>query len=224
MNSYTYLSVAGQSTINLTPVNNTLTVIGGNGITVTTNSETNTLTFNASNTISLASLTVTDQLIANPITTGSINNTTIGLTTPRSGQFTTLTATTSVSLNPTNGNVTISPIGTVTINPAITGSIDNVAIGANVPANGTFTSLTITGNFTCNGDNSTISLSPTGAGLVTINPTLTGSINNMTIGSVTPAVGTFTTVSLTAQPAGANSPITIGYAATLAAAYGMIMC
>lgn len=224
MNSYTYLSVAGQSTINLTPVNNTLTVVGGNGITVTTNSETNTLTFNASDTISIANLTVTDQLVANPSTTGSINNTTIGLTSPNSGQFTTLTATTSVSLNPTNGSVTILPSGTVTINPTTTGTMDNITIGGNIPASATFTSVTVTGNFTCSGNNSTITLSPTGSGLVTINPTLTGSINNMTIGSITPAAGTFTTVSLTTQPAGANSPVTIGYAATLAAAYGMIMC
>lgn len=224
MNSYTYLSVAGQSTINLTPINNTLTLTSGNGISITTNSSTNTLTFNASDTISVTDLTITDYLNANPTTASSINNTTIGLATPKSGKFTSLTATTSVSLNPTNGSVTISPSGSVTINPATVGNIDNVTIGANIPANATFTSLTVTGDFTCNGVNSTITLSPTGSGLVTINPSVTGSINNMTIGNITPAVGTFTTVSLTTQPAGANSPLTIGYAATLAAAYGMIMC
>ena len=37
------------------------------------------------------------------------------------------------------------------------------------------------------------------------------------------AAGRFTTLTMTSQPAGPNSAVTFGYAAALAAAYGMAM-
>ena len=55
------------------------------------------------------------------------------------------------NINPTNGNVSIAPTGTgtVTINPATAGTMNNVAIGGTTAAAGTFTSATVsTGNLT----------------------------------------------------------------------------
>lgn len=55
----------------------------------------------------------------------------------------TLTAQSTVSLSPASANITISPTGTgtVTINPATAGTIDNIAIGGTTRAAGSFTTL-----------------------------------------------------------------------------------
>ena len=224
MNGYTYLAVTGQDTISLHASNNILNVVGASGISVTTNAATNTLTIGTGNTIS--DLTVTNSLTVNPATTGAMNNVVIGASTPKSGTFTTLTATSTVTFNPLNASVILSPTGTgtVTIAPATTtGSINNVAIGNVTPAAATVTTLTVTGNLTANGNNATINISPVGTGTLIVNPAVTGSINNVAIGATTAASGRFTTLTLTQQPAGPNSAVTYGYAAALAAAYGMAM-
>jgi len=134
---------------------------------------------------------------------------------PLSG--TTLTATSTVSLNPANANVaisptgtgtvTISPAGTLTVNPTTAGNIDNTNIGVNTTAAGNFSSIGATtrgsGLFSTLGANNTVTfspananvvMSPTGTGVVTINPATTGSINNVTIGGNTRAAGAFTTL------------------------------
>jgi hypothetical protein len=130
-----------------------------------------------------------------------------------------------VNFSPNNANIVISPTGTgtLTVNPTVTGNINNVVFGATTPAPATFTILSSTGNVSFNGNNANISISPTGTGLVVINPAQTGSINNVSVGLGAPLAGRFTTVRMTAQPAGASSAVTVGYAAALAAAYGMIM-
>jgi hypothetical protein len=233
MTGYTYIAVAGQDTIGLNATNNTLTIATSSGLSISTNPLTNTLTLNTEtsyteslNIIStLSDLTVTNTLNINPTNTGTIDNVVIGGLVPRNGTFSQLTALSTVTLNPANATVTISPTGTgtVTINPAITGSINNVAIGATTPAAASVTTLTATNNVLFNGNNATITISPTGTGTVTINPAITGSINNVAIGATTPASGKFTAVQITSPPGGATSAVTIGYAAALAAAYGMIM-
>lgn len=146
MNGYTYISVPGQSTINLNSTSNTLNLTSSAGITITTIPGTNTLTINTNSSFTVADLVVTNSLTLNPTNVGSLDNVAIGQTTPRQGTFTTLTATGLVSFNPNNANVTISPTGsgTVTINPATTGSIDNCTIGANTANTGRFTNVTIT--------------------------------------------------------------------------------
>lgn len=55
-----------------------------------------------------------------------------------------------IAINPANGLVNISPTGTgtVTINPATAGTINNTSIGATTPAAGTFTTLTSSGTAT----------------------------------------------------------------------------
>lgn len=56
----------------------------------------------------------------------------------------TITASSTVTLSPSNANVVLSPTGTgvVTVNPATAGTIDNVAIGGTTKAAGSFTTLT----------------------------------------------------------------------------------
>jgi len=94
------------------------------------------------------------------ITGGSINNTTIGSTTPSTGAFTTVDVgggagseidNTDVGLNTPKGGAfttfTVSASGsTFTVNPATAGTLDNVAIGATAAAAGTFTSVNATSN------------------------------------------------------------------------------
>ena len=223
MNGYTYLAVDGQSTIGLNSTNNTLTLTSAGGIAIATNALTNTITIGTSGSIS--DLTVTNTLVANPTTTGSINNTIIGNLTPASGRFNGLTVLSSVTFSPADANITISPTGTGTliVNPTVTGSINNVNIGATTPATATFTTLTATGDVDFNGNNANITITPLGSSVVTINPTTTGTINNVSIGNNTPHSARFTSVQVTSQPAGPTSAVTFGYAAALAAAYGMIM-
>jgi hypothetical protein len=223
MNGYTYLAVDGQPTIGLNSTSNTLTLQPMGGISVTTNTTTNTVTLNTSGTI--ADLTVTNSLTANPTATGAINNVVIGAVAPSSGTFNGLTALSTVSFSPANASITISPTGTgtLTVNPTVTGNINNVVVGATTPAAGTFTILSSTGNVSFNGNNANITISPTGTGIVTINPAQTGNINNVTLGLGAPLAGRFTTVRMTTQPDVAQSAVTVGYARALAAAYGMIM-
>jgi hypothetical protein len=223
MNSYTQLAVSGQDPINLHASNSVLNIVGTNGVAVTTNATTNTLFINTGS--SIADLSVTNSLAVNPVTTGAMNNIVIGASVPKAGGFTTLTATSTVSLNSANATVTMSPTGTgtITIAPTTTGSMNNVTIGDVTPAAATFTTLTATGNVNMNGNNATVTISPVGTGTLIVNPTITGSINNVSIGATTAAAGRFTTLTMTSQPAGPNSAVTFGYAAALAAAYGMAM-
>lgn len=90
---------------------------------------------------------------------GSIQNTPIGSTTANTGAFTTLTASSTVTLSPANANVAISPTGTgtVTLNPATASTINNMSIGATTRSTGAFTTLasngatTMTANTTSTG-------------------------------------------------------------------------
>ena len=92
--------------------------------------------------VSATTLSASAGVNLSPSTTGSIDNITIGNTTPALGKFTTLTATSA------NVNVTLSPTGTgtVTINPATAGNIDNVAIGQTTTAAGSFSTLKVATN------------------------------------------------------------------------------
>ena len=145
MSAYTYIAVSGQNTIGLNATTNTLTVTSGGGITIATNTSTNTLSFSISPSISVTNLNVTSTLNINPSTLGSLDNITIGATTPRAGTFNSLTATGVVNLTPSNANVTISPSGTgqLIIAPAGGGTMDNVTIGSITPAAGTFTNVAL---------------------------------------------------------------------------------
>jgi hypothetical protein len=87
------------------------------------------------------------------ITGGNMNGTVIGNTTRVNGNFASCNAnadstfTGAFTATPANKNITLSPTGsgTVTVNPATLGHIDNVAIGGTTPAAGAFTTLSASG-------------------------------------------------------------------------------
>jgi hypothetical protein len=120
----------------------TTTTYGG-GININGTPGTNTLKFTLN---ALAGLTVTNSLTTTLPATSTINNVSIGGTTPSSGQFTTLAVTAQLFLNPSNSTVSIAPTGTgtVTVNPATTGSINRTVFGSGTPQSGTFTTVQIT--------------------------------------------------------------------------------
>jgi hypothetical protein len=114
----------------------------------------------------------------------------------------TLSASKAVTLSPASANVTISPSGSgnIIINPAGTlanNTIDNVTIGATTRGSALFTTL---------GANGAVTLSP--AALVTISPTggltiapssVTGTMDNVTIGATTRGSALFTTLGANGQ-------------------------
>jgi hypothetical protein len=97
----------------------------------------------------------------------------------------TLTSSSDVTFNGANAALSLAPTGTgsVTINPAALGSINNMSVGATTASTGRFTTLTATTSAT---------FSPSGT--VTINPTTQSTMDNVSIGSTTRAPGAFTTL------------------------------
>lgn len=65
------------------------------------------------------------------------------------------------------------------------------SIGSLTAASGAFTTLTASGAVTLSPANANVVASPTGTGTVTIAPATAGTMNNITIGAVTPQNGTF---------------------------------
>ena len=92
----------------------------------------------------------------------------VGANSAAAGTFTTLTATSTVSLSPANASVTASPTGsgTVTINPATAGTINNMSIGASTRGSGAFTTLTANNAVTLT-QNATSTTTGTGTLVVT---------------------------------------------------------
>jgi hypothetical protein len=141
---------------------------------------------------------ITGNLNAGTIYAGSINATPIGNATPSTGVFTTLVSTGASTLNSLtvnnqaviatlNGtaNVYLAPqsgAATVTINPLIIGTIDNMSIGATAAANAYVTNQRV----------STSINAPTTGPIWLSAGTGTSGIQNIPIGSVTPSTGVFT--------------------------------
>lgn len=131
-----------------------------NGVAVieTTDTLKSTILYSSLTTLgTLSALSVNGSVdIASP-TTGNINNINIGTSTPASGFFTTLEADAVLfdSANIpsfTSANASVSNLvaanllanGTLTLNPTAVGAMNNVVIGAAIPASGNFTTVTIT--------------------------------------------------------------------------------
>ena len=175
-------------------------------VTITTSTDTLSLSLQY-----LANLTVTNSFTANTITVSNFNNANIGGSTPVDGTFTQLTTTGAVSAVSTNQQISLAPTGTgtVTISPATTGTINNIAIGAVSPKTATISALTLnsTGSFVSDGQ--TITISPTGTGTVAFNPANLGSINNVTLGATTAASGRFTTITVLNPSTTGNQLITL---------------
>jgi hypothetical protein len=112
-----------------------------------------------------------------------------------------------LSANPANKNISLAPTGTgsVTVNPAAAGTIDNMAIGGTTAAAGSFTNLSVTGTASFDGSQGTSGQVLTSAG--------SGNTPTWT----TPTTGTVTSVSGTAPIAssGGDTPaISISQATT----------
>jgi len=122
-----------------------------------------------------------------------------GLFIAGSSTFAGFTTTSTTTLSPSNASITISPTGTGTIiiNPATTGNIDNTNIGATTAATGRFSTLTTTSTTTLSPANANVLIQPTGTGTVSITPATAGTINNVSIGATTATTGRFTTVQST---------------------------
>jgi hypothetical protein len=112
-----------------------------------------------------------------------------------------------ININPANAQVAISPSGTgsVTINPATAGTMNNMVIGGTTPLAGSFTDLSVTGTTSFDGSQGTAGQVLTSAG--------TGATPTWT----TPTTGTVTSVTGTAPvvSSGGATP-----AISLAASYG----
>jgi hypothetical protein len=164
-----------------------------NAVTIVTDSD--TLSFSLAN---IANLNVSNTFTANTISVSNFDNVAIGGTNPKAGTFTELTATDTVSAISNNQQISLAPIGTgtVTINPATTGTINNVTIGASSAKAATLTALTANSTGLFAGNDQIVTISPTGTGTVTISPMNLGSINNVAIGATTAASGRFTTITV----------------------------
>lgn len=159
----------------------------------------------------IANLVVNNTFNADTTTVSSFNNVNIGNLTPVAGTFTELTATSTVSAISNNQTISIAPTGsgTVTINPVVTGTINNTAIGLTTPKAMSVTSLGINGTALMTTPDQVVTLSPTGTGTVNINPANVGSIDNVTVGATTPAAGRFTTLTVLNQSTQGNQLITL---------------
>jgi hypothetical protein len=95
------------------------------------------------------------------------------------GAFTTLTASSTVNFNMANATITMSPTGTgsVTINPATAGNINNMAVGQTTAAAGSFTTLSASSTVSGTGFSTYLASPPA-------------------IGGTSAAAGTFTTLTI----------------------------
>lgn len=184
-----------------------------NSIAITTNTSTNTLTFQLTN---ISDLNITEQFNISPVLSGNINNVRIGVTNARAGTFAQLTATGFVNLTDGNQQVIISPTGTgtITINPATTGNINNVIIGGSIARPGTFSQLSANEHVIVTQDQA-VSIAPSGTGTLTINPAIPGTIDNLIFGATTPAPATFSTITLTNTVANSNYLIAMSQLKTI---------
>ena len=137
----------------------------------------------------------------------------IGGTTPNSGAFTTLSASTSVTtpiVQATNsgGLALKNSVGTTQISMGGGGG-DNVSINVSTNLNGSNAQIDISPTGTGH-----VHIKPTGAGAVEVAPTNAGTINNMVIGGTTPLAGTFTDLRFNNTLSLAGSTGTAGYVVT----------
>ena len=200
---------------NVTPGTAVFTTLSATGV-VTANTTTNNQYYTT---------TGAGQIALSSGTTGTINNFNIGATTPGTGAFTALTATSfqgvignvtpsTATFTTANtgglqataiGNVTpgtaafttLSASGQTTLANATTGGLQATAIGNVTPGTAVFTTLSATGVVTANTTTNNQYYTTTGAGQIAISSGTTGTINNMNIGATTPGTGAFTTATTT---------------------------
>ncbi len=121
-----------------------------------------------------------------------------------------LTVNGALTVSGANVAIAMSPTGvsgTITMNPAGGGSLDNFNIGSTTRGSGAFTSLQANAAVTIQTTTNNQSYTTTGAGTITITSGTAGNIDNMNIGASTRGTGAFTTL-------GANSTVTFTGAVT----------
>jgi len=181
-----------------TPTTGTVTSVGGTG-TVSGISLSGTVTTSGSLTLG-----GTLDLSAPPA---------IGGTTPNSGAFTTITASSSLTtpiVQATNsgGLALRNSAGTTQISMGGGGG-DNVSINVSTNLNGANAQIDISPTGTGH-----VHIKPTGTGALEIAPTNAGTMNNMVIGGTTPLAGTFTDLRFNNTLSLAGSTGTAGYVVT----------
>lgn len=112
-----------------------------------------------------------------------------------------LTVTTNSSTNTVNFNLAF--LKGLIVNQSITApnltsaTLNNVIIGANTAQAGTFTTPVATSTVNLIPYNSSVTISPTGTGTVTINPAVAGNIDNVNIGASNAKTARFTSLDVT---------------------------
>lgn len=125
----------------------------------------------------------------------------------------------------TNGTLTVSSTGAVSITSGTTGSLNNIAIGNTTASTGAFTDLTadtstilaLTATTTTSTNitaTNTTAVNLSNTGTLSINPATTGAINNVNIGYSTPGTGKFTTLTITTTPSNTTDATTKKYVDT----------
>jgi hypothetical protein len=172
--------------------------ISGSTGSFTTLAASSTTTLSGAVTMSPASLAVTisptgtgtvvispvGALTINPTAASTINNTSIGVTTRAAGAFTSLAANLAVSFS-AGGTLGGSFSGGTFTGATFTTGTYSGSVAA--------TTLSASAAVALSPASANVVLSPTGTGVVTINPTAAGTMNNMVIGGTTALAGTFTT-------------------------------
>jgi len=90
-----------------------------------------------------------------------------------------------------------------------TNKIDNVIIGGSTPFPANFTTLTTTNQTNLTPASSNVIISPTGTGRIVASSSILGTMDNVIIGSITPAGATFSTLLLTNPQNGGSDLATL---------------
>jgi hypothetical protein len=162
-------------------------------------------------------------------------NGTVGATTASSGAFTTLTASSQVTLSPASntvtisptgtGTVAISPAGTLTLNPTTASTINNMSIGQSTAAAGSFTTLSASSTVSGTGFSTYLASPPaiggTAAAAVTTTAlTSTGAItHNTTTNNQSYTTTGAGTITISSGTAGTINNMSIGATTTSTGAF-----
>ncbi len=139
-----------------------------------------------------------------------------------SGQVLTSAGGAQLTWTSSGGQVDVGTAGQFTYYPASTNEVAGTSVlslsGTTVSTSGALVvggALTASsGADTFSPSNANVVLSPTGTGVVTINPGSLGTLNNVSVGGSTPAAGSFTTL-------GATTTISAGVAASTSGTYNL---
>lgn len=176
----------------------------------------------AANTQTLTNKTLGSGTVIN---NGTIDNVPIGNTTPAAGNFTTLAATTSITVagvSVTTASNTQTLTNKTLTAPAINngvitgGTMDGTVIGSLSPTSGTFTAIATNTGTVGGAAIVTVSATQTLTNKTLTSPVVSGgTVDNAVIGGTTAAAGTFTTLTATSATVGGSAVTTASNSQTL---------